>query len=801
MDLYIFPTQELKRQRGVDGIDGYIFDVFIDKAISEFVMDLTFVDELQKLLIIYYLMTYEGNMYFKYFKDIKVGYAKSIGSLISELKLQGIMPDDFVKLLPHTDKYDDIALVYKLYNNFLKSNRLYDKEDRYLLAMDKLEDYVKQYDRVIFMDFYDVTRIQKYLMDKVTPKVIWENEPLTTEINNLYVCEAWDRITEIYNLAQQIMIDAKQGLRCEDVAIVIREPMLYTDYLHKVFKKVGIPLAQDICEPLLRNPFVKGLIGAFRGIKNSYFEPIDVSSEHNKMEFHQWNEYVLKKLRDAGYPDRLIDINGDLQNYKRDIEAYNALESFLDRINKVFLNIRRQVTIDVEDYINKLKEFLKDVTYCREISNGGINIITPTRMRGLKFKKIYILGMVEGEYPRKFTKDWLIKEDHRRLLNEKGYSIDILDSLIKREKLTLSYIMSSSEEIYTSYPDILENNKPSLMSTYLSFMIEHSKTVCTMNVDLDDVFVSEADMDVPCIRGTITADLRPLFGDYIFSPTSLEKYIQCPYRFFLGEVLNIIPAQKEEFNSSMEGSVYHEVLCRFVTKHQHGFKEEDEAIYVLELEKILDEVLSTKGIDKLFESARIYQLMRRSMINILVNFLRSLIELWSNMGYFPYKMEYYFGYNGEFKISGVPFKGVIDRIDRSVDGKLVVYDYKRSVTPALDDVLNFENIQLPLYIMAAEEFLGETVGGAFVSIKKGTVDTILVKDPSLPFARKKRKGKFNQEDWNKFFEDFAQNIFEVYKDILANRFPLRPKRCPKKSAYGVFCEYADICVYDGKDDM
>lgn len=797
MDLYVFPTRELMKQRNCGENDRYTFDVFINRVIADFTAGLTAIGDLEKFFIIYRLMSGAVRKQFKYFKDVKIGYAKAISSLISELKMQGIMPDDLVQLLPRTEKYEDLVLIYSLYNDFLKNNMLYDKEDRYLLAMDNIRDYVKQYDRVIFVDFYDITKIQLNLMAKVDPKALQENDPLISNINRLYVYEAWDRTTEVYNLAHQILKDIKQGLKCEDMAIVIREPALYADYLNSVFKKAGIPLGQDIHEPILRNPFVKGFMGALRGIKNSYFEAFDVPDYH--MTFSQWNEYVLMKLQETGYPDRLIDVDTDLEYYKRDIEAYGAVEDFLGKINRISAITGEFVQIGIDRYVDQLKEFLKDMTYCREISRGGISIISPTGMRGLRFKKVYVLGLVEGEYPRAFISDWLIKDDHRRLLNEKGYSLDTLDGLIKRERLTLDYIMASSEEIYVSYPDIIEGNKPSLISDYVSLMAEHSKTVSTASVDFDDVFVYDIGIDVPDTRGVITADLRPIFDSYVFSPTSLEKYIQCPYRFLLGEILCISPAEDNEFNAAVEGSVYHSVLSRFVSNHKNGFEAQDEQKYINEIGTILDEVLLEKGVDRLFDNKRVYQLMRNDMMNTLSDFLKNQLKIWENREYLPYKTEYSFGGNKEFRINNIPFKGFIDRIDRSADGRFVVYDYKKNTTPSFDEVINFENIQLPLYIMAVQQLLGEVMGGGFVSIKKGTVDTILVRDSSLPFAKRKRRGKFTKVDWDKFFEDFARNISEVYNDIISNKFPIQPKRCPKTNAYGAFCEYADICVYEGSD--
>ena len=96
----------------------------------------------------------------------------------------------------------------------------------------------------------------------------------------------------------------------------------------------------------------------------------------------------------------------------------------------------------------------------------------------------------------------------------------------------------------------------------------------------------------------------------------------------------------------------------------------------------------------------------------------------------------------------------------------MVFDYKSGSTPDIKQVEEGTNLQLPLYIMASEQLLKKPiVGGAFISIKKGSVDNILVRDRNLPFVSKRRKkGILRQEEWEDLMET-VKPLLELMQTI------------------------------------
>src|SRR5439155_9968200 len=67
----------------------------------------------------------------------------------------------------------------------------------------------------------------------------------------------------------------------------------------------------------------------------------------------------------------------------------------------------------------------------------------------------------------------------------------------------------------------------------------------------------------------VVGELAQLFGpDKVFSPTALEDYVTCPFRFFLKNVLRLEPLgePKEGVEVTRRGQAFHRALARLHRK-------------------------------------------------------------------------------------------------------------------------------------------------------------------------------------------------------------------------------------------
>lgn len=228
--------------------------------------------------------------------------------------------------------------------------------------------------------------------------------------------------------------------------------------------------------------------------------------------------------------------------------------------------------------------------------------------------------------------------------------------------------------------------------------------------------------------------VRPLlekhrFTERSYSPTALQNFAACPYRFFLYSILRIQPRKKiaplEQMDPLVRGSLIHEIQFEFFNLL------EDKALINLtdhpkeELLKILDEVISqvsTRYREELVPA--IPQIWSREIEEVRID-LRSWVREKSedDREWTPYRWELSFGLplegardthskQGEVVLySDMRFRGSIDlvEINRSND-KLRVIDHKtgKAPWPRPVSVGGGEVLQPLIYALVAEELLDKS---------------------------------------------------------------------------------------------
>lgn len=200
------------------------------------------------------------------------------------------------------------------------------------------------------------------------------------------------------------------------------------------------------------------------------------------------------------------------------------------------------------------------------------------------------------------------------------------------------------------------------------------------------------------------------------SPTSLEAYGACGYRYFARSVLrlNVVdePDEREMIDAAERGSVIHQVLERFF-RHQHergrpavneSWTAADEALL---LEIAGEELANAEARGQ--TGLEVYS--RHEVRNIradLRHFLSADSRFRQTTGAVPAEFEREIP---PTEIAGVTLRGRVDRIDRTPDGRVaVVIDYKTGSTyefrelingKSTDPLLGGRKLQLPTYLAAA----------------------------------------------------------------------------------------------------
>jgi len=817
-ELIVYPTPHLVQQhkfmqlqgkRGQAGMEPLTYEVFVDKSIRRLTASKKFIGDFKKnvaLKNIIQKLKIENKLY--YFNELRHGYIQRIGGLIGELKQQDIDPDTFDALISHNECHRDLALIYRSYQDFLQENNLYDQEDRYILCKRHIleSNFVSNIDKVHFREFYDLSPIQQKIISQLGNKAEVSNSKLATNIKQIKVVRAGNRRTEIVNLSQEILNDLRAGFLLHKLCIVLRDRTPYEHILQDVFQEMGIPISMQLYLPLLQNPFIKALLKLFQGEGSEYFskDALDESVKGKKALLTEWIAFVKSLLESKGYPRRLCSVHQNrLLSIRRDLCAYESLVNLFDElteINQMFPDDG----ICVEEFIAILEMHFHSQFYPYRESDEGIWVLSPSMLRGLKFDKVYVPGMVEGEFPRDFRPDWLLKDSERAALNEGGYAFDTVDILLDREEEAFDFIMASAEAGYFSYPNVTESNTSVLMSSYLEKLVDLYETTVE-NVSLDAICsFKEKDLGQH-LPGVISEGTREKLLEALkkqpFSATTLNMYGECPYKFFLARVLNLSPPEEEdEFTALDRGTALHKILETFFKNHGEGLSAEKLEEYESEVKALTDEIM--QDYKAKFVHPSLFEIEKQQVVDGIIKYVAAYIKQAGDFK--PVHFEMGFGYDQEFAFDfaeDILFSGKIDRIDEDSKGRLVIFDYKSSSTPDIKEIEEGTNLQMPLYILAGEQLLKKpVVGGAFISLKKGDVDNILVRDKDLPFVSKRRKkGVLSQAEWDALIAAVKDTVKQYVENIRGAHFPTQPKKCPKIDSFGSFCDFAAVCPWEGEE--
>jgi RecB family exonuclease len=214
------------------------------------------------------------------------------------------------------------------------------------------------------------------------------------------------------------------------------------------------------------------------------------------------------------------------------------------------------------------------------------------------------------------------------------------------------------------------------------------------------------------------------------SPTSLEVYASCGFRYFCRSLLRLQtieePDERQVMDPRERGTLIHEVLEKFFIEQQaRGRPQPDESWTAADLERVVqiaDEKLAEAkargltGLDVFAEHEA------RTIRADLAQFLEADTIFRRETGAVPSEFE---AAIPEQTIAGVRLRGRVDRIDRTPDGsKAWVIDYKTGSDYGMsgmdrDPLQGGTKLQLPVYLAAAGDASQATALYWFISRKAG----------------------------------------------------------------------------------
>ncbi|NOY29279.1 MAG: hypothetical protein GXP28_03600, partial [Planctomycetes bacterium] len=314
-------------------------------------------------------------------------------------------------------------------------------------------------------------------------------------------------------------------------------------------------------------------------------------------------------------------------------------------------------------------------------------------------------------------------------------------------------------------------------------------------------------------------------GSHLWSPSQLEGYATCPFRFFAEQILSIEPCGELTLRSDARrrGSLLHQVLA---TLHQHlsSAKEVDEAPLQLveRFHAVLNEAVNSSPLAGLQRGLR--EIERREIEAWAEQYAQqesSYREQWSHLDepLRPALFEVRFGPQvragssaSDDASTALPFEldlgseqilltGQIDRVDVGRVGQTTVFniiDYKSGTEVKLQDknIRSGRQLQLPLYALAAERLLLADQDAVALSTGywniKGQGFASSRKSGALEIRELKDQAIQTSEQWDQLQPLLLERIGQLIGGIRGGQFPVinEDKNCTRWCSFSTICRVA-----------
>jgi DNA helicase-2/ATP-dependent DNA helicase PcrA len=446
------------------------------------------------------------------------------------------------------------------------------------------------------------------------------------------------------------------------------------------------------------------------------------------------------------------------KEYHENHEYFSLLNQFYQRIGRFERDLPGA----------RLKDFLELLDMELEAGDSGalapenddpdkVRIMTVHSSKGLEFRYVFIVNLVEKKFPSIGRKDKI--EIPEPLLKEK--IADAKDAHIEEERrLFYVALTRAKEKLFLSGAKDCGGVREKKASLFIA----------ESGVLSEDMGVGKSENN-RLLRdiGQLDKAVPPIFFESElpsrFSFSQIEAYSNCPLQYRFNFVLRIpVPSKPVIAFGRLMHNTLKDSMSGLIEGSQVSLFETSSTDLAEQAIPGLDDILAIYRqywSDDGYPDAKTRDEYKKNGQLMLRDFHTAMCEQgWPRVAYIEKSFIY--------KLGNYIFKGSIDRVDKLPDGSLELIDYKTGSPKR--KLLYADKRQLILYKLALEEGLG---------IKVSKLTFFYLKDASsLSFlSSPKEEDKFRQE------------IKEIIEKIRCGEFP------PNPSLLCAFCDFAGICEF------
>ena len=457
------------------------------------------------------------------------------------------------------------------------------------------------------------------------------------------------------------------------------------------------------------------------------------------------------------------------------------------------------IAVEFDAVAAVIRRWIDAHTFAPRTGEDGVHVVDAESARFGDFEGVQLAGLVDGEWPDAPRRNIFYPP---ALLRELGWSTesDRLDGV--RASFSDLLRLPSSRLVVSTFT--LENDEIVAASTLVDALpaagldtsegaIPRVRIFDYEALGLDPVETSHlGSVAYAAAARRIEAGGKRRAGETSghtmpsYSLSALERYQDCPFKFFAADVLKLEEPPEDEpmLSPRARGRFVHEVFQRFFEAWDARGHRTITVDRVDEARALFQDVAGPllarfPEAEALLERARLFgTAVSIGIVDVVIGLEASrpapVRERW-----LEYRLE------GEFSLGvpggrRIPVKGVVDRVDLLEGDRLRVIDYKSGYPPDPKRAL-----QAPIYALCAQERLAERDGRAW-HIDEAAYVAFAGKRPLVPVVRSGASGTGD------VLARARMRVMDLVDGIGRGEFPPRPYE-PRICSY---CAYPSVCRKD-----
>jgi RecB family exonuclease len=424
--------------------------------------------------------------------------------------------------------------------------------------------------------------------------------------------------------------------------------------------------------------------------------------------------------------DRIPPVGDPLRD--RHLRARSAVLSAVHALRRAHPYLD-DTPVELKSVAAMIRRWIEGQTFALREGSAGVQLVDAQAARYGEFDEVFVVGLVEGEWPERSAKNifypaWLLSQldwpDTRMTLAGERAAFQDLMGLARRQVHLSTFELENDAIIGPSH--FLED----LERLGLRALVSDAPAV-------GRIFVSEALTTEPMAPAAVDGDAAAWLavraersdaagGQFhggassyrppAYSVSALERYLQCPFRFFSERVLTLEedPEDEATLNAKELGIFVHEVFEKFFAEWNRrgygGITPENlpqaRAIFGEVIEPLLATLPEGEAAvqrTRLLGSAA-DEGLAEAVFQAEAEWETPVVER-----LLEHALEGEFDIQGETETRRIALRGKADRIDLLADKTFRIIDYKLSRAPDRKQAL-----QLPIYTVCTVQHLRKTRG-------------------------------------------------------------------------------------------